>query len=165
MPEQRFQRCLHDACEDGDLQSAEDEQMHEPGRDKGVLEAGRDTLADSQHDAEQHRGVGRWERCVERGRVASTDPRRESREAGSVAGHVKAGGLELDVDVSLSQVGTAIEIGQVAGQHELAGGLDLVAEGGLGRAAPADHQVSDAGDRCRADHDGGRLDQDLTATG
>src|ERR1700688_4569352 len=50
-----------------------------------------------------------------------------SSAAASVAGHVKARGLELDVDVPLGKVGTAIEIGQVAGQHELAGGLDLVA--------------------------------------
>ena len=58
--------------------------------------------------------------------------------------HVEARGVKLEVHVSLGEISAAVESGQVAWQRELAGGLDLVAEARLGRAAPAHEQVAHA---------------------
>ena len=50
----RRERALDDAREHGDLEPAEHEQVDQPGCDERFLQVGRNSLPDSQHDAEQH---------------------------------------------------------------------------------------------------------------
>ena len=137
--------------------------MHEPGGDEGVLQCGRDALADSEHDAQEHSGVWRGHRIIERCRVALAQPRGKGRQAGSVGQNVEAGGLELEVNLALGKVGAAVKRRQVSRQHEFAGRLDLLAEARDRRSAPANHQVADAAHVRSADHDLVGLDEHFAA--
>ena len=158
-------RSLHDAGEDSDLEAAEDQKVNEPSRDERVLQVGRDALADAEHDSQKHGCVRRRHCLVQRGRVVRAQPGWKAGQTGSGADHVKAGGLDLQVDLPLREVCAAVKRRQVARKDQLSHRLDLVTEGGLGGAAPADHEVADAADLGRTDQDACRLDQDLTATG
>ena len=53
------QRALDDAREDRNLETAEHEEVDQAGRDERALERGRDALANPEHDAQQHRRMGR----------------------------------------------------------------------------------------------------------
>ena len=161
--EDRLERSLRDAGEDGNLQTAEDEQMHEAGRDQRVLQAGRDALPDPEHHAQQHGRVRRWHRVVERRGVVLSQPRGECRHAGPICENVEAGRLKFQVDLALREVSAAVESRQVSRQNKLAGRLDLLAETGDSWPAPANHQVADAGDLVASDYDLCGLDQDLAA--
>src|SRR5467141_1646755 len=52
--EYRPEGALNDPGEDGDLESAQDEQVDEAGGDKGLLELRGDPLPDTEDDAEEH---------------------------------------------------------------------------------------------------------------
>jgi len=65
---------LDDAGEHRDLEPAQDEQVDEAGGDQGLLELGRDPVADAKHHAEEKGGMRGRQRRVEGGRVSLSEP-------------------------------------------------------------------------------------------
>ena len=162
--EQRAKRGLRDPSEDRNFEPAQHEQVDEAGGDQRLLQIRRDALADAQHDAEQHRCMGRRQHAVDGACVPGADGGGESQQAVVPAGYVDARGLQLEVGLALSEVGAPIEGGQVSRQHQLARGLHLIPVCNGQGTSPADHQVADVGHGPAVDRDHGRDHEDLGAT-
>ncbi len=94
-PQDGAQGALNDARENRDLEAAEDEQMDESGGDERLLKLRWYPVADTKHDSQQHSGVGRGQRRVEGGCVASAEPCRQRRKSGRRVGHIDAGRIQL----------------------------------------------------------------------
>src|SRR6266851_7949218 len=105
----------------------------------------------------------RWQRVVQRRGVARAQPRWKGGRAGSIADHIEARRLQLEVDLALGEVRAAVKGRHVAWQHELARRLHVRTESCGGWSAPTHHQVSYPADLRGSDHDLVRLDQDLAA--
>ena len=80
-PENGPQGALDDAGENGDLQAAEHEQVDETSRDQRLFQPGRNAFANAEHDSEEHRGVRRGNRRVQRGGVPRAQPTGDCSEA------------------------------------------------------------------------------------
>ncbi len=74
--QERRQRCLHKPCEHGDLQTAQDQKMHQAGRDQILIQAGRQPRSDAEHHADQQRGVRLRQELFERLAVVVAQPAR-----------------------------------------------------------------------------------------
>ena len=72
--EDRPKSALNDPGEDGDLQSAQDQQVDEAGGDERLLELRRDPLPDTEDHAEEHGCVRRGQRGVEGRDVSGAQP-------------------------------------------------------------------------------------------